>query len=81
MAFAFGWLVVPGLPWWGTALVVAAPLVPLGFAAQLLGSADAGNRGECLRFVMLAAGAANLAMLAWMIAALIRSLVSFLVIA
>ena len=76
-AIAFGWLVVPGLPWWGLALVIGLPLVPLFFAAQLLGSADAGNRGECLRFVMLGAGAANLAMLAWMVAALILSLVSF----
>lgn len=75
VAIAFGWLVVPGLPWWGTAMIILAPLVPLFFAAQLLGSADAGNRGECLRFVMLAAGAANLAMAAWMVAALIRSLV------
>ena len=75
VAIAFGWLVVPGLPWWGTAMIIIAPLVPLFFAAQLLGSADAGNRGECLRFVMLAAGAANLAMAAWMVAALIRSLV------
>jgi hypothetical protein len=46
-------------------------MIPILAAARLLGSADAGNRGECLRFVLLSTGAANLAMLAWMLAALI----------
>jgi 1,4-dihydroxy-2-naphthoate polyprenyltransferase len=72
VAAGFGWLVVPNLPWWGVALLIAAPLGPVLAAARLLGSADAGNRGECLRFVFLGAGAANLAMLAWMLAALIQ---------
>ncbi|MFO7565815.1 MAG: prenyltransferase [Enhygromyxa sp.] len=71
LAIGFGWLVVPSLPWWGVALIIAAPMIPVLAAARLLGSADAGNRGECLRFVMLGAGAANLAMLAWMLAALL----------
>lgn len=71
VAIGFGWLVVPGLPWWGVAGIIVIPLIPVLYAARLLGSADAGNRGECLRFVMLGAGAANLAMLAWMIAALL----------
>ncbi|WP_181233056.1 prenyltransferase [Enhygromyxa salina] len=75
VAIGFGWLVVDGLPWWGVAMIIAVPLGPVLAAARLLGSADAGNRGECLRFVFLGAGAANLAMLAWMAAALIRSLV------
>jgi len=76
VAIGFGWLVVPGLPWWALGLMIAAPLSLVVLASRLLGTADAGNRGECLQFVMLGAGAVNLAMLAWMIAALIRSLVS-----
>ena len=72
VGFGFGWLVVPDLPWWAVGLIIAVPSIPVLFAARLLGSADAGNRGECLRFVMLGAGAANLAMLAWMLAALIQ---------
>jgi 1,4-dihydroxy-2-naphthoate octaprenyltransferase len=71
VAIGFGGLVVPGLPWWGLAGIIIAPLIPVGYAARLLGSADAGNRGECLRFVMLGAFGANLAMLAWMLAALL----------
>jgi 1,4-dihydroxy-2-naphthoate octaprenyltransferase len=71
IAVGFGWLVVPSLPWWGVALVIAVPMIPILAAARLLGSADAGNRGECLRFVLLGTGAANLAMLAWMVAALL----------
>jgi 1,4-dihydroxy-2-naphthoate octaprenyltransferase len=71
IAIGFGWLVVPHLPWWGVALIIAVPMIPILAAARLLGSADAGNRGECLRFVLLSTGAANLAMLAWMLAALI----------
>jgi 1,4-dihydroxy-2-naphthoate octaprenyltransferase len=72
LAVGWGWLMVPGLPWWGIALIIAVPMVPILMAARLLGSADAGNRGECLRFVMLGAGAANLAMLAWTVAALVQ---------
>jgi 1,4-dihydroxy-2-naphthoate octaprenyltransferase len=71
VAIGFGWLVVPNLPWWGVAAMIVVPLLPVFSAARLLGSADAGNRGECLRFVMLGAGAANLAMFAWMVAALL----------
>jgi 1,4-dihydroxy-2-naphthoate octaprenyltransferase len=73
LAVSFGWLMVPNLPWWGVAGIIAAPMIPILWAVRLLGSADAGNRGECLRFVMLGAGAANLAMLAWMLAALLSS--------
>ena len=72
VAALFGWLVVPDLPAWALVLIVVAPLVPIVAAARLLGSADAGNRGECLRFVLLGAGAGNLAMLAWTVAAVIR---------
>jgi 1,4-dihydroxy-2-naphthoate octaprenyltransferase len=71
LASGFGWLVVPGLPWWGIAALIAPPLALVLLATPLLGSADAGNRQECLRFVMLGAGAANLAMLAWILAAVI----------
>lgn len=70
LAVAFGWLVVPGLPWWGLASIVALPAVPLFLAMRLLGTADAGNDGECLRFVLLGAAVGNLAMLCWMAAAL-----------
>ena len=73
VAIGFGWLIVPTLPWWAVALIIVIPMLPIVGAARLLGSADAGNRGECLRFVFLGAGAANLAMLAWTLAALIRS--------
>jgi 1,4-dihydroxy-2-naphthoate octaprenyltransferase len=76
VAIAFGWLVVPGLPWWGIAAIIAVPLWPVVAAVRLLGSADAGNRGECLRFVLLGAGAANLAMVTWMLAALLQRWIS-----
>ena len=51
-----------------TSLIV----VPLFFALRLMGTADAGNDAECLRFVLLGAAVGNLAMLAWMIAALLQ---------
>lgn len=70
VAAGFGWLVVPNLPWWGVALILGVPMLPIFAAARLLGSADAGNRGECLRFVFLGAGAANLTMVVWMLAVL-----------
>jgi 1,4-dihydroxy-2-naphthoate octaprenyltransferase len=76
VAIVFGWLVVPDLPWWALTLIIAVPLIPLLAARRLLGSADANNRAECLQFVMLGAGAANLAMLAWTLAALIRGFVN-----
>jgi len=72
LALAFGWLVVPGLPWWALAIVVGVPAVPLFFALRLMGTADAGNDAECLRFVLHGAAVGNLAMLAWMIAALLQ---------
>jgi 1,4-dihydroxy-2-naphthoate octaprenyltransferase len=72
LALALGWLVVPGLPWWGLALLVGVPAVPLFLAMRLMGTADAGNDGECLRFVLLGAAVQNLAMLGWMIAALLQ---------
>ena len=70
VAIAFGWLVVPALPWWALVLVITPPLVPLFTAARSLGSADANHRAECIRFVLLAASAANLAMFTWILAAL-----------
>lgn len=72
VAIGFGWLVVPGLPWWGLALVLGLPLVPVFLASRSLGTADAGNQPECLRFVMFAATASNVAMLAWTVVAVIR---------
>jgi 1,4-dihydroxy-2-naphthoate polyprenyltransferase len=72
LAVAGGFLVVPGLPWWALTILIAAPAVPLFFAMRLLGTADAGNDAECLRFVVLGAAVGNLAMLGWMIAALVQ---------
>ncbi len=72
VAVLFGWLVVPHLPWWALILVLGIPLVPLWMAARSLGTADADNPRECLRFVMLGVGASNLAMFAWIVVALVR---------
>ncbi len=72
LAIAFGWLVVPGLPTWALTLLVVVPAIPLVFALRLLGSADAGNPDECLRFVVLGAAAGNLAMLVWAAAAVLQ---------
>lgn len=72
LSSVFGFLVVPGLPVWGLAPIIVAPLIPVYFALRLLGSADAANQGECLRFVILAASASNLAMLGWILASLIQ---------
>ncbi|NVB37872.1 prenyltransferase [Pseudenhygromyxa sp. WMMC2535] len=77
VAVGFGWLVVPGLPWWARVLIVTIPQIPLIAAARLLGTADASNQNECLRFVLWVSGAANLAMLAWTLAALIRGWVAW----
>jgi 1,4-dihydroxy-2-naphthoate octaprenyltransferase len=72
LAVALGVLVVPGLPWWALSLLLAAPALPLFFAMRLLGTADAGNDAECLRFVLLGAAVGNVAMLGWMIAAVLQ---------
>ncbi|MFV8751550.1 prenyltransferase [Nannocystaceae bacterium ST9] len=72
LAVAGGFLVVPGLPWWALTILIALPSVPLFFAMRLMGTADAGNDAECLRFVLLGAAVGNLAMLGWMIAAIVQ---------
>ncbi|MBA3548021.1 MAG: prenyltransferase [Nannocystis sp.] len=65
MATAMSGLVLPGLPTWG-AVVIAVPVLGVAaLAVPLLGSADAENRRECERFVMLAAGASQLLVLLW----------------
>lgn len=72
LALALGPLVVPGLAWWAIAILIAIPAVPLFFAMRLLGSADAGNDAECLRFVLLGAAVGNLAQLGWLVAAVLQ---------
>jgi 1,4-dihydroxy-2-naphthoate octaprenyltransferase len=52
----------------GTALVAAPTLAMAALAVPLLGSADAENRAECERFVLLAAGAGHLLLFNWGVA-------------
>ena len=54
----------------GKSTVVAALAVPL------LGSADAENRPECERFVLLTAGAGQLLVLLWALALALRGLLN-----
>lgn len=74
MAAAMGSWVVPGLSLLTTALVAAPALVMATMAVPLLGSADAENRAECERFVMLSAGAGHLLLLGWGVALVLRGL-------
>ena len=74
MAAAMGSWVVPGLSLLTTALVAAPALVMAAMAVPLLGSADAENRAECERFVMLSAGAGHLLLLGWGVALVLRGL-------
>ena len=67
--------VFAGLPAFDTTALVAAPaLVMATMAVPLLGSADAENRAECERFVMLSAGAGHLLLLGWGVALVLRGL-------
>lgn len=74
MAAAMGSWVVPGLSLLGTALVAAPTLAMAALAVPLLGSADAENRAECERFVLLAAGAGHLLLFNWGVALVLRGL-------
>ena len=74
MAAAMGSWVVPGLSLLTTALVAVPALVMAAMAVPLLGSADAENRAECERFVMLSAGAGHLLLLGWGVALVLRGL-------
>jgi len=75
MAAAMGSWVVPGLSLLGTALVAAPTLGMAALAVPLLGSADAENRSECERFVLLTAGAGHLLLLSWALMLVLRALV------
>ena len=68
-----GW-VLPGLSLLGTALVAAPTLAMAAMAVPLLGSADAENRTECERFVLLTAGAGHLLVLVWGLLLVLRGL-------
>jgi 1,4-dihydroxy-2-naphthoate octaprenyltransferase len=74
MATAMSGLVLPGLPTWGSVLVAAPVLAVAALAVPLLGSADAENRRECERFVLLTAGAAQLLVVLWALALVLRAL-------
>ncbi len=76
MAAAMSGLVLPGLPTWGAALIAAPVLAVAALAVPLLGSADAENRPECERFVLLAAGAAHLLVVLWIAALALRGLLA-----
>ncbi len=76
MATAMSGLVLPGLPTWA-ALVIGAPVLAVAaLAVPLLGSADAENRPECERFVLLTAGAGQLLVLLWALALALRGLLN-----
>lgn len=76
MATAMSGLVLPGLPTWA-ALVIGVPVLAVAaLAVPLLGSADAENRPECERFVLLTAGAAQLLVLLWTLALVLRGLLN-----
>lgn len=76
MSAAMSGLVLPGLPTWAAALLAAPVLAVAALAVPLLGSADAENRPECERFVLLAAGAAHLLVIMWIAALALRGLLA-----
>lgn len=76
MAAALSSWVLPGLPLWGAMLVAAPVLAVAALAVPLLGSADAENRAECERFVLLAAGAAHLLVVLWTLGLVLRGLLT-----
>lgn len=75
MAALMGGLVVPGLGAWSVALLAAPTLALVAACVPLLGSADAENRDECRRFVVLAGGAAHLQCVVWSVALVVVGLV------
>lgn len=75
MAALMGGFVVPGLGVLAVALLAAPALVLVARCVPMLGSADAEQRDECRRFVVLAAGAAHLQCLLWSLALVVVGLV------
>jgi len=74
MATAMSGLVLPGSPTWVGVVIAVPVLAALALAVPLLGSADAENRPECERFVLLTAGAGQLLVLLWALALVLRGL-------
>ncbi|MDC0671364.1 prenyltransferase [Nannocystis radixulma] len=74
MATLMGGLVVPGLGTLAVALLAAPALVLVARCVPLLGSADAEQRDECRRFILLAAGAAHLQCVLWSLALIVVGL-------
>ncbi len=74
MAAAMSGLVLPGLPTVVVVLLAVPVLAVAALAVPLLGSADAENGRECERFVLLTAGAAQLLVLLWALALVLRGL-------
>jgi 1,4-dihydroxy-2-naphthoate octaprenyltransferase len=74
MAAAMSGLVLPGLPTVVVVVLAVPVLAVAALAVPLLGSADAENGRECERFVLLTAGAAQLLVLLWALALVLRGL-------
>lgn len=75
MAAAMGGWVAPGLTRTWLVLLLVPTLALAAACVPLLGSADAENRDECRRFVVLAAGAAHLQCVLWSLALVVLGLV------
>lgn len=75
MAALMGGFVVPGANAWLVALLAAPTLALVAACVPLLGSADAEQRDECRRFVLLGGGAAHVQCVAWSLALVIVGLV------
>lgn len=75
MAAAMGGWVVPDLSRLQVALLAAPALVMVATSVPLLGSADAEQRDECRRFVLLAGGAAHVQVIAWCTALVVVGLI------
>jgi len=76
MATAMSGMVLPWLPTWGAAALALPVLGVAALAVPLLGSADAEHGRECERFVLLVAGAAQLLVLLWTLALVLRGLLA-----
>lgn len=74
MAALMGGLVVPGLGLVAVALLAAPTLALVARCVPLLGSADAEQKDECRRFILLAAGAAHLQCVLWSVALVVVGL-------
>lgn len=75
MAALMGGLVVPGLGAVHVALLAAPTLALVAACVPLLGSADAEQRDECRRFLLLAGGAGHLQCVVWSAALVVVGLV------